>query len=53
MMTKFLLAGAAFGALLGIAVTPALAEEAPAGSLVPGMQLAQIPPPPQRVVALA
>ncbi|HYM72196.1 MAG TPA: OmpA family protein, partial [Stellaceae bacterium] len=28
------------------AVTPALAEDAPAGTLVPGAQLAQVPPPP-------
>src|ERR1700682_2692798 len=45
-MRKFLLASAAFSAFLGIAVTPAVADEAPGGTLVPGMQLAQVPPPP-------
>jgi len=47
MIQKFLLAGTAFGALLAVAsVTLALAEDAPGGALVPGMQLAQMPPPP-------
>jgi outer membrane protein OmpA-like peptidoglycan-associated protein len=47
-MQKLVLTGAAFGALLGAAaaVTPALAGDAPAGALVPGMQVAQVPPPP-------
>ena len=47
MMKTPLLAGAAFSVLLGtaVAVTPALAEEAPAGTLVPGLQVAQMPPP--------
>src|ERR1700738_4034932 len=38
--------GAAVAMMAALAVTPALAEEAPGGSLVPGMQLAQRPPPP-------
>ncbi len=47
-MKRLLVIGATFGALLGAAalVTPALAEDAPAGTLVPGAQLAQVPPPP-------
>jgi len=46
MMKNRLLAGAVFGALFAAAVTPALAEDAPGGTLVPGAQLAQVPPPP-------
>ncbi len=42
-MRKLLLAGAA--ALIA-AATPAFADDAPAGTLVPGAQLAQMPPPP-------
>jgi len=47
-MKRLLVIGATVGALLGAAalVTPALAEDAPAGTLVPGAQLAQVPPPP-------
>src|SRR5579862_5104336 len=47
MMYKRLLASATFSVLLGTAaaVTPALAEDAPGGTLVPGAQLAQMPPP--------
>ena len=46
MMKRLLLAGASFSVLFGtaVAVTPALAEEAPAGTLVPGLQVAQMPP---------
>lgn len=48
-MKKLLLAG--FSALVGTAasVMPALAEDAPGGTLVPGAQLAQMPPPPVMV----
>ena len=48
MLSKLLLAGAALGVVVGVGatVTPALAEEAPSGALVSGMQLAQVPPPP-------
>ncbi len=47
-MKRQLVIGATVGALLGAAalVTPALAEDAPASNLVPGAQLAQVPPPP-------
>jgi opacity protein-like surface antigen len=40
-MKKLLLAGAA----LTVMIAPALADEVPAGGLVPGGQLAQVPPP--------
>jgi outer membrane immunogenic protein len=43
---RFLINGAAVALLAAAAVTPALAEDAPGGPLVPGMQLAQMPPPP-------
>jgi outer membrane immunogenic protein len=46
-MKKLLFAVAAL--LIGSAAVPALAEEAPAGTLVPGAQLAQMPPPPPLV----
>ena len=38
--------GTAAMLLIAAAVTPALAEDAPGGTLVPGAQLAQVPPPP-------
>ncbi|HEV2189707.1 MAG TPA: hypothetical protein VGR70_21030, partial [Stellaceae bacterium] len=44
---RFLINGAAVALLgIGAAVTPALADDARGGPLVPGMQLAQMPPPP-------
>ena len=43
---RFLINGAAIAVLGAVAMTPALAEDAPAGTLVPGAQLAQMPPPP-------
>ena len=43
---RFLINGAAVALLAAAGVTPALAEDAPGGTLVPGVQLAQMPPPP-------
>jgi outer membrane immunogenic protein len=43
---RFWTNGAAMVMIAAVAVTPALADEAPGGNLVPGMQLAQMPPPP-------
>jgi len=43
---RFLISGTAVALLAVAAVTPALADDAPGGTLVPGMQLAQMPPPP-------
>jgi len=48
---RFWFNGVAVAALVAFAVTPALAEEAPGGTLVPGMQLAQMPPPPMPVLS--
>ena len=49
-MKKILLAGAA---LLAVSVGPVLADDVPGGALAPGMQLAQMPPPPMASPAMA
>src|SRR5579864_747643 len=48
---RFGMSGAAAALLVAAAVTPALAEDAPGGALVPGMQLAQVPPPPMPMMS--
>src|ERR1700720_2641839 len=43
---RFWKSGVVAAALIAAAITPGLAEDAPGGTLVPGAQLAQMPPPP-------
>jgi outer membrane protein OmpA-like peptidoglycan-associated protein len=47
---RFWKSGVVAVAFVAAAVTPALADDAPGGTLVPGAQLAQMPPPPMYAV---